>query len=561
MIKYSLPQFRNKFATLLYIGFLLTTIHCANQALPPGGPIDTEPPYIVATYPHANTLNYKSNKFHFEFNEYVERRSFEDAVFISPANIIRPKFRWSAKKVDVILPYEFDDNKTYSITIGTDVFDVNNKNRMAQAYTLAFSTGDHIDTFYISGKVFDDKSSGYLVVAYRINEFNQDTLNPCMVYADYTTQTGEDGRFVLKNLAEGKYRIFTIRDEYKNLLYDQGIDKIGSYWEDINIDSNKIAVHNVFIKTCLEDTASFKLLDVESVDINHISIRLNRNIDISSLLPNFATISDTATRKKLDIINYSIDEAKANRIKLLTGEMTNSTYFLTLHSIKDSIGNTIDSTGNNYLFVGSIESDTIRPAITRISLSDSMINYCPIDPVRVDINKIIDTSHFKNSVSLMTDSVNILFDICFHNNSHVTISSNHLLYNKWYRLIIPKNALISHNFLYNQDSVIVNFRTEERPSVTAISGIVDSEEPYIIEATSDKNVKYKTKVQENKSFKLDNIKEGRYTLFLFNDADSNSVYTNGKINPYKKPEKFYYFPDTLKVKASWPLEDVIIKVP
>lgn len=561
MIKNSLPWVTNKFVVFLYIWLVLTTLHCANQALPSGGPIDTEPPYIVATYPNANELNYKSNKFSFEFNKYIERKSFEDAVFVSPANIIKPDFDWSGKKVNVILPYELDENKTYSITIGTDVLDVNNKNRMAQAYTLAFSTGNHIDTFFMAGKVFDDLATGYIVVAYKINDLNQDTLNPCMVYSDYTTQTGKNGEFILKNLSEGKYRIFAIRDEYKNLLYDQGIDKIGSYWEDITLDSNNMAIYNLFIKTHLEDTAFFKLLDVDAIDMNHISIRLNRNIDVSSWIQSSVTILDSTNEKNINIINYYIEESKPNRIKLLTSEMTSNTYIITVNSIKDSLGNVIDSNSNTYSFVGSIENDTLKPAITTISLSDSMTNYVPIDPIKISINNIIDTNHFKNSILLMSDSNNILFDISFYNNSYIIISSNHFLYNKWYKLIIPKNALISHNSLYNQDSIIINFKTEERPSVTAISGLVESEELYIIEATNDKNLKYKTKMKENKSFKLENIKEGKYTLFLFNDADSNSVYTNCKINPYKKPEKFYYLPDTLKVKASWPLEDVIIKMP
>jgi len=536
-------------------------LSCANQISPSGGPIDTEPPYIVSTHPNTNELNYKSNEIRFEFNEYIERKSFEEALFVSPANIIKPEFDWSGRKVKVILPYALEDNKTYSITVGTDVADVNNKNRMSQAYTLAFSTGDQIDTFFIVGKIFDNTPSGYLVVAYKINEITQDTLNPSMVYSDYTTQSGKDGEFILNNLSEGKYRIFAIRDEYKNLLYDQGTDRIGSHWDDVTLDSNNIACYNIFIRTHLEDTASFKLLDVDALDKNHISIRFNRNIDASSWLPAFVTILDSAKSEEVDVINYSIEEAKPNRIKLLTRQMTNSTYILTVNSLKDSIGNVIDTNNNRYSFIGSTEEDTLRPTVTRISLSDSITNYCPIDPVKISMNSIIDTEHFKKSISLQTDGNDVLFDVCFHNNSYATISSNNFLYNKWYKLIIPKHALISHNSLYNEDSIVINFRTEERPSITAISGVVHSDEHYVIEATSDKNVKYKTKTKEDKSFKLDNLKEGRYTLFLFNDADSNSVYTNCKINPYKRSEKFYYFPDTLKVKASWPLEDVIIRVP
>ena len=134
------------------------SINCAHQIYPEGGPVDRIPPEIIMTEPKQGELYVKKNIFHFEFSEYIDRRSFEESVFISPAGQKSPEFDWSGKEVDVILPYELKPEKTYTVTIGTDVQDVNNRNKMAEPFTLAFSTGNKIDSGFIHGKVYDDEN-------------------------------------------------------------------------------------------------------------------------------------------------------------------------------------------------------------------------------------------------------------------------------------------------------------------------------------------------------------------------------------------------------------------
>jgi len=532
---------------------------CANQIYPPGGPIDTEPPFIVDVEPKPNTLNYKSNKFHFEFNEYIDRRSFEESVFISPASVEKPKFEWSGKEVDVILPYQLKENKTYTITIGTDVLDLRNRNRMAESYTLAFSTGDKIDSFYISGKVYDENQPGVLISAYKIDSLGKDTLNPSYIYPDYTTQTGKDGDFILKNLSEGRYRIFAFKDEYKNLLYDAMIDKAGSYWEDISLNNQNQYYNDVRIKLKLFDTTSLKLYDVEAKDINHVILKFNRNINPQSFSLNSVSIFDSVSSMPLKIKGYYIKHNSTNQIKLYTDSMKEDKYFLRIRGVYDSIGYNIDSNYNSKTFVSSTEGDTLTPVITSISIKDSTRNYEIIDPIRLEVNDIIDTTIFLSKTKIFDangDNVNYFIKNYYY--SLYELYPNNLKYNSWYKLFIPKSAVVNPSGKYmNRDSIVINFMTEDRSSLTSISGFV-TDTNYTIEAKNN-NI-YKTKANSDKKFKFDNIKEGKYRLFLFLDSDSNSVYSYGNIYPYHKPEKFYYFPDTLKVKARWPLEDVNIKI-
>ena len=547
------------FASIFYIS--LQFLNCANQAYPPGGPIDLEAPYIIETLPKPNTLNYKSNRFHFEFNKYIERRTFEEAVFISPANVVKPQFEWSGKEVDVILPYDLKENKTYSITVGTDVVDVHNRNRMTESYTLAFSTGDKIDSFSISGKIYDGNTSGILISAFRLDSSNRDTLDPAKTYPDYTTQTGKEGDFKLRNLGTGSYRIFAIQDEYKNLLYDAMLDKVGSYWEEINLSEKTVTVSGLKIKTTLFDTTSLKLFETEAKDNNHILVKLSKNIDPLTVSLSGFSVTDSASGSKLSIVDYYIKEGQTNQIRLLTDSMKENKYKLFAQNLHDSSGQFIDSSFNKYVFSGVTQRDTLKPLITSISIKDSMVNYCPADPIIITLNDIIDTSLFKKYFSFTSLDKEINYDFKVDNNSVISILPKTAAYNTWYKFYIPQKAVVGSNKLMMQkDSIEINFKTEERSSLTSISGDIN-DTTYIIVATNEKNIKYKTKAKKDKSFKLDRIKEGKYVLFLFQDSDSNSVYSYGKVFPYEKPEKFFYFPDTLKVKARWPLEDVKIVVP
>ena len=65
---------------------------------------------------------------------------------------------------------------------------------------------------------------------------------------------------------------------------------------------------------------------------------------------------------------------------------------------------------------------------------------------------------------------------------------------------------------------------------------------------------------ENCFFRLSKIEEGNYRLSAFFDKDSNSIYTNGSLFPYRPAEWFNFYEDTIKIRGNWDLELDNIKI-
>jgi hypothetical protein len=65
----------------------------------------------------------------------------------------------------------------------------------------------------------------------------------------------------------------------------------------------------------------------------------------------------------------------------------------------------------------------------------------------------------------------------------------------------------------------------------------------------------------DKTFALRQLPEGRYILSAFVDSDSSGDYTFGRAHPFRPAERFTLLPDTLRVRARWSVENVIVAFP
>ena len=154
---------RKSLNTIRYIlsilALFIITIYvygCANQIPPGGGDEDKTPPKVRIAGPNKNTLNYRGNSISYEFDKYVDRRSFQDAFRISPQIKGDIEYIWSGKDVEIKFEkpfYKFDPNKTFVVTINTALKDIHG-NSITQPVAFAFSTGNKIDECSVSGKVY-----------------------------------------------------------------------------------------------------------------------------------------------------------------------------------------------------------------------------------------------------------------------------------------------------------------------------------------------------------------------------------------------------------------------
>jgi len=190
---------------------------CANQLPPSGGEDDTSSPKVLKIFPLPNSLNYSGNSISIEFDEYIDRRSFKDALFISPKPMGELNYNWSGKKVEIEFPNNLLKNTTYTFVVGKGLKDIRN-NSITAPIQFAFSTGVSIDNGKINGKVYAQKSDNLMIFAYINKGINDSLMNPINKFPDFFSQVNENSQFYFNHLPQGKFRLFALKDNNKNLL-------------------------------------------------------------------------------------------------------------------------------------------------------------------------------------------------------------------------------------------------------------------------------------------------------------------------------------------------------
>jgi len=65
---------------------------------------------------------------------------------------------------------------------------------------------------------------------------------------------------------------------------------------------------------------------------------------------------------------------------------------------------------------------------------------------------------------------------------------------------------------------------------------------------------YNISIDEPGNYQFDHILPGIYVIKGFRDADSNGVYSYGQAIPFCPAERFFVYPDSIKVRSRWPNE-------
>ena len=552
--------------TVLILSF--TAFHCAGQAPPAGGPPDTTPPAVTATYPEQGATSFDDTKLSLEFSEYVDRRSVEESIFISPT-LGSLEFDWSGREVEIHFDKALAKNVTYVVTVGTDVIDVRARNRMAQSFTLAFSTGSSIDSASLSGRVFDAKPEGVTVYAYKLNNRLPDTLNPSTRKPDYLTQTGNDGSFRLEHLAWGSYRLYAVRDEFKNLLYDPQTDLIGMASRDFSVDPSSPSVGDIQFRLTMEDTAAPFLANARAVNRNLAEARFSEALyepDISRVA---FTILDTTSDRPLgvrDVFYLSLSPAS---LQIVTDDQDSThEYRLTVTHLRDTAGNTIRPTSNAVVFQGSSLPDTIPPMMIVSNISDSMRNV----PYNVDLdvrsNEFVSESSFETGFRLL-DSLkrNVSGRLSWSNPAMAKFRpAVPLLPLAWYSVNVVLDSVKDYWGNRRRDSVFTrNFQTIDWRKLGSIRGrlsdpLANTGGPIIVSVKRISDAATQTqRFDRTGDFTFENLEEGLYRLEGFRDTDTNGVYTYGAPFPYMASERFTVYPDTIKIRARWPVEGVVLQ--
>ncbi len=224
----------------IVLGTMLFSPSCANTTTPPsGGPKDTIPPVIVKLSPADGDTMVPLHKTQlvFTFNEYVVVKERQN-IFLSPPLEKAPNYKLKGKSVVVSFESDLDSNKTYTLDLTNAIAD-NNEGNMYPGFTLAFSTGNRIDSMMVTGSVYDCNTlmpiKGATVMLYKFRgdsiPLNDTTMIPAdsaifLTRPDAAVKTDDWGFFCLRNIEDTLYRMYAIMDDNNNNMYEPENEKV-----------------------------------------------------------------------------------------------------------------------------------------------------------------------------------------------------------------------------------------------------------------------------------------------------------------------------------------------
>lgn len=239
---------------MLLAAFLLGS--CARMGQPDGGWYDETPPRIMGAAPADKGTNVKNRKISIFFDEFIQIENATEKVVVSPPQLETPEIVASGKRIRIELLDSLKPNTTYTIDFSDAITD-NNENNPLGNYTYSFSTGDAIDTLEVSGKVLQAKDlepvKGILVGLYSDLSDTAFTTKPML----RVSRTDGSGRFVIKGVAPGTYRVYALQDADGNYLFNQKSEMLAFSQEKI-VPSFKPDVR--------QDTTWIDSLRIKSID-------------------------------------------------------------------------------------------------------------------------------------------------------------------------------------------------------------------------------------------------------------------------------------------------------
>ena len=246
---------KSLFLPFYVIAFLLL-VSCAKMGQPDGGWYDETPPRVIGASPADGAINVKEKKVKIYFDEFIKVDNPSEKVVVSPPQLEVPEIKASGKMVQISLVDTLKDSTTYTIDFSDAISDNNEGNPMGN-YTYSFSTGDRIDTMEVSGYVLESENlepiKGILVGLYADTADSAFKTKPML----RVSRTDSRGRFVIKGIAPGSYRIYALQDADGNYKYSQKSEKL-AFTHDIIVPSSKPDVR--------QDTTWLDTLHIKSID-------------------------------------------------------------------------------------------------------------------------------------------------------------------------------------------------------------------------------------------------------------------------------------------------------
>ena len=255
---------------------------CAKVGSPSGGPKDEDPPKIIKSNPLNYSKGFDSKKIELTFDEFIQLKNIQQELITSPPLDEVPETKLKGKGLIIELNNELKENTTYTLYFGNAIVD-NNEGNPIPNFEFVFSTGDHVDSLSVTGKLVNafnlqpEKDPVYIMLYDNLND-----SAPYLEIPAFIGKTRDDGSFVLNNIKPDTFRIFALKDANSNMLFDQNSENIAFLDTSFILDPELIETESYYLADSLihpDSIAADTLLPEFVIDsITGDTIKLEKKI-------------------------------------------------------------------------------------------------------------------------------------------------------------------------------------------------------------------------------------------------------------------------------------------
>ena len=590
MLKHSIGSVtKNMIRNFILLGSGIIVLSCASMGSPSGGDYDFDPPKVLSSRPTPNETFVKSGKVQIVFDELVQIEKPMEKVIVTPPQRNFPIIRAQNNKVIVELKDTLIANTTYTIDFTDAIVDNNEKNAL-EDFALSFSTGAVVDTLSISGKVLAaDNLEPVSGIYVGIHSNLSDTAFTTLPFKRIS-RTNELGRYSIKGIAPGEYKIYALDDVNRDYKYDNPgeaiafLDKIivpsveaavrqDSVFnlKDLSFDTIKTVHYTKFLPDDIvlrSFTSDFKrqyLQKHERLTEDVISIYFGaptampkiEALDIPKPITDWSVLERTAGN---DTLKFWITEKAIAAMDTLTLKVS--------YNMTDSL-NKLQPVTDTLNFISrtkkKVKDDKKKDKDEEVTFLTLTTDIAQLFDVYKDINiefdyPVKDFEKNKIFVQYQADSTYSNVDYVLEKDS--LNPRKYRIQNKWipggqYRFVVDSATLHSYTGLWNdKQEVLFKVKTLDQYGSLDINiyNLPDSMPAFVeLLDKSDKPVYRATVKDDIASFVY--LNPGIYYARIILDANGNGRWDPGDYSEMREPEMVNYYPKTFEIRAFWDITE------
>jgi len=525
----------------LFLMLVLVALGCAVQQKPQGGPRDRNPPKLLKATPPNLTHNFAAKEIRLEFDEYFKLNNAFQEITVFPAPEKNPDYKTRSKTLVITLKDTLLKNTTYVINFGKAIGDVN-ENNILKNFTYVFSTGNHIDSLTMSGTVTNNdtqlKEKDATVMLFTLK---QDSLLFGKKKPSIYATTDSVGNFRLSNLKEGTYKIYALKEQTPDKIYDN--------------DNELIAFSTKPIKfTHDTSTINLRLFKQEPSKVRFVA----RSFTTDGTMQ--FTFNKPIAKPSVKIIYpKGLDEQKIVDFTKTGDTATVYSKNMDFDSVRFAFYSNNKPLDTTYLRKGRKESYT-RTLGFRYGLS--FINELkPGTDLHLYTNLPID-SFEPSLITLKEDSASVNYTLTKDTGA---ASKNFTLKYRWkqkaaYQLIIEDAAFTSiygdkNKRQFKKFSI---GKPESFSNLTLSVSVPDSGKMYVVQLLNEQNIVLRSDVVTKKTkINYTNYYVGKFTIRVVYDDNKNGKWDSGSIKESRQPENIWVNPKQITLRPNWDSEETL----